>query len=630
MKRILVFFCDVDPARLHMTVRTAVASCIALLLGTLLGLDHPQWAAMTVWIVALPTRGQRLERSLARILGTMLGAIAGMGLIALSNGSPALLIGGLTIWIGICAGMGNLLVGPRAYVCLLAGYSAAMVALLGHGHAEPIWILAMDRVLTICLGGVVASAAALLFAPKASADDLAMRMRDMMYSLLDHVATPHGSNIAEQTRLLSCIAAMDESLDMLSAGSFQARRQIRDIRQLFADLIELIMCMRSRQATSPDPSGHAAAEEKRKPQGETVSERMSLLAKMLASRAPDIAQRLQNLEPTWQRANQATSTLQPEGEKRQTLPHHRDWIGARYAALRSASAVAATGLLWIVTGWQLGPFIVMGAAIMTSVFSTFPNPAIQMRWVVGGSLAGAAAAIFAHLVVMPIAFDALTAALLAMPLMLLGAPVMAHRRIMLAGMEYNLIYLLMMNPNTPVGAHPPDVLLQAFAVVLGPISAFLAFQAVPVSAGRRLDFAIRLIVHDLLSMAKNDDRKSRQDELWRMRIYHRIITLVRWAERSGTDNAFAGEGGMAAVGLGNTLLTIRQLLANNAVDTYTQRALRAALISVGYLPNQPGRLVQAFERAARRLKTERPQDSASLHEIAARVAANQSFFRRAG
>ena len=50
-----------DPERLRFGLRTAAGACIALFAAYLLGLEHPQWAAMTVWASAQPVRGMLLE-----------------------------------------------------------------------------------------------------------------------------------------------------------------------------------------------------------------------------------------------------------------------------------------------------------------------------------------------------------------------------------------------------------------------------------------------------------------------------------------------------------------------------------------------------------------------------------------
>lgn len=620
MKALSAIF-DIDPSRLRFTARTAIAACLALAIGTLIGLDHPQWAAMTVWITALPTRGQRLERSLARVTGTIVGALVGVGLMVLTGNDPLGIIIGLMLWLGLCAGTGNLLTGPASYTTLLAGYSAAMVALLGYGHDTSIWPLAIDRMATACLGAAVGTIVALVFSPKPQPTDLSRRVKTIIQACLDHMATG-GTDGKERSRLILEIAALDESLDITSAGSLGIRRKARDIRGLLSALTELLLDTRSpREADAGQPLVTGGSQD-------DISARLNEMAAVLEADFPHRAALLRAIIPLWQRANRTAAAIGPTSKR--PVPQHRDWIGARYAALRSMSAVAATGLVWIATGWQLGPYMVMGAAIMTSVFSTFPNPELQMRWVVAGAAGGVCAAIFSHLFIMPMAGSVIAAALLIMPFTLIGMLPMAHRRVGLAGMDYNLIYLLMMNPNVPANPELGQVLLQAFGVFLGPVTAYLAFVALPMNTAKRLDFVIRLMVHELAAMAKGAFDKPDRHLHWRMRVYHRLVMLVRWSERSGSGGSFAVSGGMGALQLGNSLYAIRSMMSEGMIDARSKRALSTTLLSIAHLSRKPERVVHAFSNAARNLQTAYPEDAARLNETAALVAANQDFFRRAG
>ncbi|NLH79386.1 MAG: FUSC family protein, partial [Phyllobacteriaceae bacterium] len=118
-----------DPVRLRFAAPTAVAACLALALSAALGLEHPQWSGMSVWAASQPSRGQLLEKAFFRFAGTVSGTTAGVSLVWLSADRPWLLVIGLAAWIAACAGIGNLQRGFVSYGTMLAGYSAAMVAL---------------------------------------------------------------------------------------------------------------------------------------------------------------------------------------------------------------------------------------------------------------------------------------------------------------------------------------------------------------------------------------------------------------------------------------------------------------------------------------------------------------------
>ena len=61
--------------------RTTAAAQLSLLAAWSLGLKHTHWAAMTVWLTAQPTRGLLLDKSVLRVVGTLVGAAVGFGLL---------------------------------------------------------------------------------------------------------------------------------------------------------------------------------------------------------------------------------------------------------------------------------------------------------------------------------------------------------------------------------------------------------------------------------------------------------------------------------------------------------------------------------------------------------------------
>src|SRR6266851_10434422 len=62
-------------------IRVWIAVVIALYAGFWLELESPLSAAITVGILAVPTRGQALEKAGFRFLGTVIGVVASIALI---------------------------------------------------------------------------------------------------------------------------------------------------------------------------------------------------------------------------------------------------------------------------------------------------------------------------------------------------------------------------------------------------------------------------------------------------------------------------------------------------------------------------------------------------------------------
>src|SRR5271170_1606885 len=73
-------------------LRNWLASMLALYIAFALQLESPVWAWLTVWIVAQPTPGMLLSKSVYRVIGTICGSIIGIILIALFAQTPELFV----------------------------------------------------------------------------------------------------------------------------------------------------------------------------------------------------------------------------------------------------------------------------------------------------------------------------------------------------------------------------------------------------------------------------------------------------------------------------------------------------------------------------------------------------------
>ncbi|MDO1583985.1 FUSC family protein [Rhizobium oryzicola] len=606
-----------DRQRLLFCGRTAIAGCLAMLVAFALGLHHPQWAAMTIWVVAQPTRGLWLEKSLSRIAGTLIGAGIGTLMVLFLSSSPPLLLVCLALWIGLCATTGNLLRGPLSYVTLLAGYSAAMIAMLDHDNPDLVTGLAQDRILTILTGAAISTLTGLLFTPKSAESTLHHRIRLMVETVTAHVMDPATYAMAREKRaaILSELAAIDESLEVQLAGKVGMAARMRAVRSVLAAAMDLLL--------SAPEDGHfhhhgvlpAAVEAG--PEPEAVA----------PSSQPDMARRMANLQMAWQALEQA-GELEAQGIP--SLHLHRDWIGARQAGLRAAFSVLGVGAVWLLTDLAIGPFMVMGTAIMTSLFSTFDHPARIMRFGIAGTIAGGTVATLVRLFAMPLAESELTMVLMVMPVILIGALVMSHRKSMFSGMDFNMVSLLLLGPAFPAHIQPADAVAQAMSVVVGPVVALLAFTyAFPVHPQGRMRLIIRMIVHDLQHMAGTGTIAPRRVEMWRARLYHRILRLIRWAEKTGGMTVLAAEGGLTALRLGEAVTYTRSLLSNDAAPPAVKRAGMAFLKSVEKLQEQPVRTANALERLEKRLALSDLGGSGSLIAgTASRLASNEAFFRQ--
>ncbi|MFP5474898.1 MAG: FUSC family protein, partial [Gammaproteobacteria bacterium] len=584
-------------ARLAFTLRTAAGSGMALLLGGLLGLDHPQWAAMTVWIAAQPLRGHLIEKSLYRLLGTAAGAAYGVTLVALGHGSPAVLVPGLALWAGLCAGAGQLLRGFASYGTLLAGYSAAMVALLDASHPTHIAAFGLDRLLTIGLGVVVALAVSLRFAARPPADALHLRMRTLCLDRLRELAAWARTGVplahtARDTQLAE-LARLEEGLELQVAGRLDSRREVRALRQALTAQVGLLLWWPGAQAPAR-ADGAALADALQATLDAAVAGRPvgpSLLqaATVAEAQNAELAAVLRRLGAAagsiespaggaGARAPSATpSVAQPQAAFEPTVVLHRDWIAARETFLRSVLTLGLIGGLWLATGWPAAPLLMLGVAVMTTLFSTAGDPARIMRSVFCGQLLGAAAALAVQALLWPWVDGALGRLLMCLPLVLAGAFVLAHPRTARFGFDFNLVGLLLLQPMHARAFAWPTGLAEAAAVVAGPLVALAAFRLVFPPGGRRRYAQLSTLMQAEVSAMAAQPQAWRRAEVWRARLQHRVLRLVRCADAAGLAPEHGARQGLAVLATGQAVLALGQLLAQDALPPADRRRAQAWL-----------------------------------------------------
>ncbi|MCG5236900.1 FUSC family protein [Xanthobacter oligotrophicus] len=628
-----------DPIRLNFTLRTALAACCALLVAWLVGLEHPQWSAMTVWAAAQPVRGQLVEKSFFRAVGTIIGSVAGIGLLFAAHGQQWAIVLGLAVWIGLCAGAGNLLRGFASYGAMLAGYSAAMVTLLHSTLSAGPFVVGIDRMLTVLLGVGVALAIGWVFAAPADPDDPARRVRRLTSRILNDLAAHLAGTLApgrgEHQNLLSEMAAIEDALDGHAAGSLRSRATIRAIRRLLTADVALLLWMRR----PPRPACDAALVAAVQQAAEASSTNRPQDAEATLRHAAELAGSDRMLHDALEGLAEAT---QPNGAGgARTGAHdgvvlHRDFIGAREALIRATVTLLAVGAAWLATGWEAGAFMLLGAAIMTSIFSTADNPAQTLKQVMMGQMLGAAGALACRWLVWPHADSAFGLVLAMMPFILLGAFIQAHRRTAgPVGFDYSMVVLLMLQPAWPLAGTFAHSLMLAGAVVLGPAVGLLAFLLIfPVDGRRRLSTLVTMMVHDLQSMAGRRGA-SRHRAVWRGRLYHRVLRLARWADKTGGSREQAVEGGFAVLLLGSAILHMDEALhvevfGRPDLAPGTARRLNAALARLRHVGTDPERAARALGAAAKRLAADGAGDGDLLREAATELSQRAAFIRLPG
>ncbi|WP_321363990.1 FUSC family protein [uncultured Celeribacter sp.] len=591
-----------DITRLRFATRTAIAACIAFVLAWLIGLEHPQWSAMTVWAASQPTRGQLWEKSLFRGLGSISGTVVGVLLVLSMQLHPSLLVIGLALWVGACTYIGNLQRGFVAYGTVLAGYTAAMVSLLDAAHPDQVLGLGADRLATVMTGVVVATFIGSLFAPKAATGELRQKVRALLTEMIAEAASATPSH-TRRRQLLSDLAAIEEGLDPHAAGSIRSRQSIRATRRLLIAATPLLLWKHGDSQPAGFRSHLTAASLALA--DEDIPE--TLAALKASAETPGLSPRLRetltntgaaladwHADPHARRSVASPATFAPL-----SVVLHRDWTGAREAGLRAFGALLLFGVLWLVTGWSVGAFMLLGLSVMISLFSTFENPAQMMKSVFKGQLAGVIGALILRWLIWPMAETETQMILFTLPFILIGPLFVAHNKTVAMSFDYNMVLMLMSQPHWPLTGTFETSVAAGLAVIAAPVAAMGVYLTIyPANLKRRLETLMTAMIHDLSDLAA-DPKALQTRSHWQARLYHRTLRLVRLSERAARAQTEAQDAALALLNLGHAAMWCHREAENQgetrmaphemAISDSDRRAARAALMRLAYLREDPAR-----------------------------------------
>lgn len=209
--------------------KTWLAVTAALFVGFWLELEAPSTGALTVTILALPTRGEALEKAFYRLTATVLGVIASIVIMGVFAQTDALLLAVFAIWTGLCVYVAGLLDGNRSYAAALGIITVAFAAIQQIDTPQNVFATGVARGSAIAVGILVVALVDTLF----SAPDLYTRVAVQLESLQRKV-----------------FQAANNALDGSLLPAADAAGLLREITMLRPDTLGLI---------AESSSGHARA-----------------------------------------------------------------------------------------------------------------------------------------------------------------------------------------------------------------------------------------------------------------------------------------------------------------------------------------------------------------------------------
>ncbi|RMB54534.1 putative membrane protein YccC [Sphingomonas sp. PP-CE-3A-406] len=561
------------------TVKCFVAAMLAYYIALRIGLTRPYWAVTTSYIVAQPLAGAVLSKAVFRVAGTVLGAVAAVVLVPNLVNAPELLSLGLALWLGLCLYISLLDRTPRAYLFLLAGYTASIIGFPSVEAPGAVFTTAALRVQEITIGILCGSlihgfvfpqtvTAVLLGRIDAILGDAERWSRDSLAGesdaalsrdrrrlaldinelhqlsihlpfdtarLLPRVRTLRALQ-AELSMLLPLASAVDDRIVELRRGADAPRPEaialIEDVRDWLRDPLPLA----ERGETADALIARARALEP--PVGDTLiwrdALRLSLLARLAElidahRNARDLRDQMRS--PSRTPVTPAVTRLLARTTKR---PLHRD----RGIALRAALGTIATILLgcifWIGTGWADGAGAVLIAGVCCALFGNSDDPAPSIMAFFYGTIIGLVISAVYAFAILPRVTDFVTLMAVLAPPMLIGGMYLARPATLLVTLGALLGGLNTVGLNDRFGSDFSAFINGGIAQLVGTLFAVVTvglFQTIGADTSAR-----RLIRAGWRELATRSDSPGRPDAAgWIARMLDRIGLLAPRLAAQGED-----------------------------------------------------------------------------------------------
>ncbi len=517
-------------------LQASLTSLAALWLAMWLQLDSPYWAASTVLITAQATRPQSLLKAFNRVLGTTIGIVASLVIVALFPQHWWSFAVALSGWLALCTFVSCLLRALQSYAAALSGYTAIIVLTESFGDPNGAFATALSRGSTVVLGVALYSLTALLLIPARSSEDLRDAFEDM-FAKVRHVAAGvlRGQAGAEDcAKLMARFPDFDQQIEEAATDGLWppgAKEGMRRATLGMADMLMLSYDAGQGEIASDDGVRARAAAELDQTTGshpvDASVARLDRESAALHGEAPDRRAISASLAAMAQvRAGLALLrtgvTPAALGHVRRTV--HRDYVAAAYGALRAFIGTLGAFAFWIETRWSSGDSFVLIVGILCCLFASRPAPvSAGLRFTVGTAITTVLALVLGFFVI-PRLGSFLGLALALFPTMLIGSFGLKSKVLAPFCTPVNFFLVSMIGIQNQMQYDPPTFFNSTFAIFCGCCTGVVIFTLLPPPSDAVQAAILRWWIG--LETVSKPPRSARRREEWRLRLYDRLGLLI--------------------------------------------------------------------------------------------------------
>lgn len=650
-------------------IRAIVAAWLAYFIALGLQLERPQWAMMTVFIVAQPVAGMVLAKGFYRLVGTAVGAVAGVVLVLTLGSHPVALVVAIALWIGLCAFVSSMLRNPEAYGAALSGYTATIIGLPALGNPHLVVELAQARVMEIMLGIVCAGLLSRFVLPQLAGEAMALRLKNCIVDLAAYASASFANadqdkldasyhKLIADTQALSEMRAyarletpgrpransvrrsIGNVLWALSAVRMVQRHAVpgnQVLSPIRAELIAILAGIASNPAALDDQKElmhrlNVVAEDVRiaRDHAQETADQVQTVARLMI--ASQLAQAFRDLL----RGYGALMSAEPVASHARSQPKlviHRDFRAAFRNGVRALVATLLFGMIWLGSGHVELEGVVILVAVVTSLFPSVPDPKKAITGFFKGTLLALPIAFVIGQLILPHLPGLGWVFLFTTPVLLLAALAMPNPLYTGAATAFGINFIVFLEPAASMNFAPTQFLIAGGSVLAGILLALGVFMVVfPTSPSARLETIARALRETLLRLSLHERAPGRSAFV--SLSYDRINAMLPLYKSVGTPAWATVAGAVASVTVGLEIIRLRRLQrsASQQLAGRIGECLKALARDVFLPQGRPitdavASLRSTIANLAKEHEPEALEVAASLRIIAAAIGDNASFYR---
>ncbi|UXN58621.1 FUSC family protein [Phyllobacterium zundukense] len=474
-------------------LRTWLGAVIALYAAFWLQLGGASSAAVTVAILALPTRGAALSKAAHRLAATFIGATMSIVIAGLFPGEPLGLLLSFICWICICVFSASYLRGYRAYAAVLSGYTVAIITVANIDTPQNVFTTMTDRVAAITIGILCVTIINDLFASPSVWSGLDRKISDIWRDVREHarsVLSKGQENPETAAALLSQIAGLREDIDVVGHDMVDGPYRAAGARSAMMALLETVYLLRRLSLSKcDDPIAVSVRAQCLAALDDEESEASTRLSRL---RESELSRQNIDVGAVGQ-VQQAIRFVESKGlfddgmsSLREGRPPARDvrlsdtkaFFFAGRNAFRVGVALSACAIFLVLAGWPASVAALTTTAILCGLSTTAQSPS---KLAVGAIVAfpiAAASAGFVQFYILTESQDFVRLAIAMAPILIFGCLLSVRPQIAGIGTIINVLFLVLLAPSNPQLYNPLNFFFECIFVAFALCAVLLATRLV--------------------------------------------------------------------------------------------------------------------------------------------------------